>query len=216
MRSPLGPAAVELLDAGAVAGLPGSLSADGDDVVLAVAALGFEKAVQRQLADVKALCQQAGGVDVLREGAELEGAWAHLRELTDPSARGIALLKLAVPPARSAVALTAARDAARERGFTPIVQAHAGSGVVYLKLHPDAWDADRIGQLGGLVTRLRAFARGEGGSLVLEAGPVGAKQGPDGIDPWGDVGSSFPVMRALKENLDPKGTLNPSRFVGRL
>ena len=57
--------------------------------------------------------------------------------------------------------------------------------------------------------------RGEGGSLVLEACPVAAKQGEAGVDPWGEAGSGFPVMRALKENLDPKGTLNPGRFVGR-
>jgi glycolate oxidase FAD binding subunit len=67
-----------------------------------------------------------------------------------------------------------------------------------------------------LVARLRAFTRGEGGSLVLEACPVAATQDAAGIDPWGDVGSGFPVMRALKENLDPKGTLNPGRFVGHL
>jgi glycolate oxidase FAD binding subunit len=125
-------------------------------------------------------------------------------------------LKLAVPPARSAAALAAARRTAREDGFSPSTQAHAGSGVVYLKLQPDDWGSAWISRLAALVSRLRAFARGEGGSLVLEAGPVAAKQGPDAVDPWGEVGNSFPVMRALKENLDPKGTLNPGRFVGRL
>ena len=94
--------------------------------------------------------------------------------------------------------------------------AHAGSGVAYLKVRPEAWDDEAIGRLSGLVTRLRAFARGEGGSLVVEACPPAGKQGETGIDPWGEVGSGFPVMRALKENLDPKGTLNPGRFVGRL
>jgi glycolate oxidase FAD binding subunit len=73
-----------------------------------------------------------------------------------------------------------------------------------------------VSALAGLVSRLRGFTRGEGGSLVLEACPVAALQGAAGLDPWGDVGSGFPVMRALKENLDPKGTLNPGRFVGRL
>ncbi|MDP8922215.1 MAG: hypothetical protein M3O34_04975, partial [Chloroflexota bacterium] len=65
------------------------------------------------------------------------------------------------------------------------------------------------------VERARAYARGEGGSLVVEACPPAAKRLP-AFDVWGDPGSGFPVMRALKENLDPKGTLNPGRFVGRL
>ena len=131
----------------------------------------------------------------------------------------MALLKLAVPPARSTVALTTARMAAREVGFAPQLQAHAGSGVVYLKLQPGSWTAETLGRLASVVTQLRGFTRGEGGSLVLEACPLAALHGANGteaIDPWGDVGSGFPVMRALKENLDPKGTLNPGRFVGRL
>jgi glycolate oxidase FAD binding subunit len=216
MRSPLGPAAIELLDAGAAAGLPDGLSPEGDSVLLIVAATGFEKAVARQLADVGAICEKASGTQTVREGETLDAIWSLLREQSDPSASGLALLKLAVPPARSAVALTTARSAAQEAGFTPNTQAHAGSGVVYLRLEPDAWDADVIERLTLLVARLRAFTRGEGGSLVLEACPVAATQDAAGIDPWGDVGSGFPVMRALKENLDPKGTLNPGRFVGHL
>jgi glycolate oxidase FAD binding subunit len=152
----------------------------------------------------------------VRESDAVAGLWSALRELADPSLGGIALLKLAVPPSRSATTLQTARDAAREAGFTPVTQAHAGSGVVYLKLQAGSWDADRLRRLGTLTTRLREFVRGEGGSLVLEAAPAAVLAGDGGIDPWGDVGSGFPVMRALKENLDPKGTLNPGRFVGRL
>ena len=224
VRSPLGPAAIELLDDGAAIGLPGSVTAvlggrpsPGESgVLLIVAALGFERAVQRQLGDIQNLCVGAIGVQVIREGAALDDLWSYLRNVTDPSTAGIALLKLAVPPARSAVALATAHQAAREAGFGPSVAAHAGSGVAYLTVRPETWDDEAIGRLGGLVTWLRGFARGEGGSLVVEACPPAAKQGEIGIDPWGEVGSGFPVMRALKENLDPKGTLNPGRFVGRL
>lgn len=216
MRSPLGPAAVEVLDAGAAGGLPDGLSADGDGVVLVVSAQGFEKAVQRQLRDIQALCDQATGVQSIREGTALDGVWSTLRAYSDPSSSGLALLKLAVPPARSTVALATAHTAAQEAGFTPQTGSHAGSGVVYLRLQPESWTAEALSSLASLVTRLRGFARGEGGSLVLEACPLGALQGEAGIDPWGDVGSGFPVMRALKENLDPRGTLNPGRFVGRL
>src|SRR4029079_15834120 len=99
---------------------------------------------------------------------------------------------------------------------TPATMAHAGSGVAYLKVQPDTWDDETTGRLAGLVTRLRGFARGEGGSLVVEACPAAAKQVQHALDVWGEVGSGLAVMRALKENLDPKGTLNPGRFVGGL
>ncbi|MCC7371040.1 MAG: FAD-binding oxidoreductase [Chloroflexi bacterium] len=216
MRSPLGPAAIEVLDAGAAASLPDGLAVDGDGVVLVVSAQGFEKAIQRQLRDIQALCDQATGVQSIREGETLTSVWAALRSYSDPSAADLALLKLAVPPARGTVALATAHTAAQEAGFMPQTGAHAGSGVVYLRLQPDTWTTGALANLAALVTRLRGFARGEGGSLVLEACPLAALQGEAGIDPWGDAGSGFPVMRSLKENLDPKGTLNPGRFVGRL
>jgi glycolate oxidase FAD binding subunit len=168
------------------------------------------------LNDIRALCSKAEGTEAIREGETLDGIWSQLREHTDPSAAGVGLLKLAVPPARSASALTTAFRLAREQDLNPSTQAHAGSGVVYLKLAPTSWDIAGIGRLAALVAGLRAYARGQGGSLVLEAGPPAAKHRSDGIDPWGEVGSGFQVMRALKENLDPKGTLNPGRFVGRL
>ena len=92
---------------------------------------------------------------------------------------------------------------------------HAGSGIVYVRLESQSWDDDAVLRLGALVERSRTYVRGEGGSLVVEACPPGAKRLP-AFDVWGDAGTGFPVMRALKENLDPKGTLNPGRFVGRL
>jgi len=46
----------------------------------------------------------------------------------------------------------------------------------------------------------------EGGSLVILRGP---RQ-----DAWGDPGDALPLMRSLKQQFDPKGTLNPGRFVG--
>jgi len=33
------------------------------------------------------------------------------------------------------------------------------------------------------------------------------------LDTWGDVGDALPLMSALKSQLDPRGTLNPGRFV---
>src|SRR6266540_798386 len=127
----------------------------------------------------------------------------------------VALLKAAVPPARSPHALTALRDLATEIGFSPAVLSHAGSGIVYLRLWPSGWDqeSDASDRLASLVERGRSFARGEGGSLVVESCPAAAKTG---IDVWGEVGDAFPVMRSLKEKLDPNGRLNPGRFVGRL
>jgi FAD/FMN-containing dehydrogenase len=34
------------------------------------------------------------------------------------------------------------------------------------------------------------------------------------FDAWGDAGDGLPLMRAVKEQFDMLGTLNPGRFVG--
>jgi glycolate oxidase FAD binding subunit len=206
-------AAIELLDRAAAASVRPDAPVPDGGCLLVVVATGFEKAVDRQLRDLRAICAAAEVGDDVRSEGDVDGLWSALRELADPSEGGVALLKAAVPPARSAAALDSLRRLPDEAGFVPMLQARAGSGVVYLKLCPETWDAEAYGRLAGLVERARAFARGEGGSLVVEACPTEAKPG---LDVWGDPGNAFPVMRALKEKLDPNGTLNPGRFVGGL
>jgi glycolate oxidase FAD binding subunit len=56
-----------------------------------------------------------------------------------------------------------------------------------------------------------AAARGKG--IVFRAIPQSAR---GRIDAWGEPPASFPLMRALKANFDPKGLCNPGRFVGGL
>jgi len=34
------------------------------------------------------------------------------------------------------------------------------------------------------------------------------------FDAWGTAGDALPLMKAVKQQLDPKSTLNPGRFVG--
>jgi glycolate oxidase FAD binding subunit len=48
------------------------------------------------------------------------------------------------------------------------------------------------------------------GSLVILYRPPGMAP----IDAWGNTGDALPLMKAVKQQLDPKSTLNPCRFVG--
>jgi glycolate oxidase FAD binding subunit len=43
-----------------------------------------------------------------------------------------------------------------------------------------------------------------------------ALRSEEGIALWYPLPAAFPLMQRLKETLDPRGTLNPGRFVGRL
>jgi glycolate oxidase FAD binding subunit len=57
---------------------------------------------------------------------------------------------------------------------------------------------------------LRASLERAGGSLVIAHRPRAMPP----LDAWGEPGDALPLMRAVKQQFDPKGTLNPGRFVG--
>ena len=58
---------------------------------------------------------------------------------------------------------------------------------------------------------VRAASQRLGGSTVVEDCPESLK---GTIDMWGPPPSGFGVMQRLKEQFDPRGVLNPGRFVG--
>jgi glycolate dehydrogenase FAD-binding subunit len=67
---------------------------------------------------------------------------------------------------------------------------------------------------GVLVTaleRLRTALAARGGTLVVLRA---AREIKDRFDVWGSPGDALALMRRVKEQLDPRGTLNPGRFVG--
>ena len=61
------------------------------------------------------------------------------------------------------------------------------------------------------LTRLRAHAEKSSGSLVVLSAPPDIRER---FDAWGDPSDALPLMRAVKQQLDPHGILNPGRFVG--
>ena len=65
-----------------------------------------------------------------------------------------------------------------------------------------------------IVVPLRERLVAEGGSLVVERAPVDVKRV---VDVWGPIAEpALAVMKRLKTEFDPRGTLNPGRFVGGL
>jgi glycolate oxidase FAD binding subunit len=57
---------------------------------------------------------------------------------------------------------------------------------------------------------LRELFERSAGSLIVFYRPAAMPA----IDTWGGAGDAFPLMKAVKQQLDPRNTLNPGRFVG--
>ena len=68
----------------------------------------------------------------------------------------------------------------------------------------------KAGSLRGALQVLRGELEGQHGSLV-------ALHRPDkmpAFDAWGSAGDALALMKAVKQQLDRKNTLNPGRFAG--
>lgn len=219
LHSPLAPLALEVLSPSAaeLAGLPRMLA-----VALRVG--GYETTVARQRTDLGALATQYGGTRV----DTTDETWEAIRTLallttpvTGEASEGISvpgfrrwqrdvLVKAAAPIAESMRLLDLLAETLA--GFEPVVWAHGGNGVAYAACVPlgESADglADALRQARGRVAEL-----GSNASLVVERAPATLKAG---IDVWGDPGNSVRLMRAIKDQLDPRGLLNPGRYVGGL
>jgi glycolate oxidase FAD binding subunit len=111
-------------------------------------------------------------------------------------------LQIAVPPAATA------QTVGRLLRLNPdgAIQAHAGNGVIRVRLSPPM--LDRFGEL--VRSRLRPAVTGTGGKMVVLCCPEGEQLSRQ--DVWGPSGDGAVAMQAIKDRFDPKGLLNPGRF----
>jgi glycolate oxidase FAD binding subunit len=129
------------------------------------------------------------------------GVWAARQEIWSQPEGAIAKLSVLPSDIARTVSTIANVAATGPTNWTAVVQA-TGAGWLHL-------DGD-IPELPAMLRELRAEIEREGGSFVVLRQPPGATP----LDAWGNPGDALPLMRALKQQLDPRGTLNPGRFVG--
>lgn len=148
------------------------------------------------------------------EGDRSSAWWAQLVDAYAPDG-GIAI-KVSLPPSAVAGYIERLTALAVEASLPLKTHAYVTTGLVLAYAGPAAVDA-----LVRVIEQARALSVTSGGALVVTSAPVEVKQR---IDVWGDPStgseqapsSALPLMRRLKEQFDPRGTLNPGRYVGGL
>lgn len=213
LASPLTPSAICILDAGGVMQLlmhaPG-IAPPQTTALLLVRFGGIPHAVQRQLRDLRGLADTAGASqDEVADDATLWQAVADLPAAA--TAAPAARVKIAVLPTRVAEAMAIAQAVGQQHIKAVAQIAYAGNGLVYTTLRGYGPDDERNQRLAQAIAALRAAVATLGGTAVVEHAPLPVKQA---VDVWGPTRPDFRLMRALKDEFDPKGTLNPGRFVG--
>ncbi|MFQ5861009.1 MAG: FAD-binding oxidoreductase [Dehalococcoidia bacterium] len=210
------PRALEVLDATAWQALPGreGLEVLDSGGVLAARLAGRASAVARQTRELTGVLERHGA----RTPEQLDGAgdtafWEGLASLGwGQQEDALLMVKLSVPPAHVDEAVEGVRRLAEELPLALGLVVGVGHGLLRTLWWPaaDALKSESIAYA-GLVQRVREIAGGLGGHAVVERAPQQAKPL---LDVWGEPGGGLAVMRRIKEALDPKGMLNPGRFVG--
>ena len=137
-----------------------------------------------------------------------EGEMEFLGPLRPPELGGDeAAIKIAAPPAELAGVLDSVLGAAERRGVKTRITARAASGVTLVGL-----SGGDSGAQAEFVEELREIWTRRGGSVVLQRAPADLKKR---VGTWSTGGrDDLGLMRRVKEKFDPRGGLNPGRFIG--
>ena len=214
LHSPLVPARMVLLDAAAarLACAEASAEVGTKEPELWLEMHGSKRVIQRAQHDLESLAAAAGTAAAAVEGGQAEEVWTRVTDLAAWAAGpspGAALLKATLPDSAIEELISRAEQEAEGETVRLAAVAQLGVGVAHFcvlsEMAPPA--------IADFIRRLRAAAEALGGALIVERCPLGVKEA---MDVWGAPGSDFALMGKMKATWDPKGTLAPGRFLGRL
>ena len=164
---------------------------------------GFEESVSRHIRDTEAIAARLGlDTDVISTEMQ-EHLWDYVRDFS--LNRDDLVYRLTLPLSRLPEAITALSE--RNGGDAPAqIIADAASGTLWLSAAAGKANVEWF-------TDLISFAQERGGHAIIFAAPPRLKEN---LDVWGAPPSTLPLMRETKRQFDPKGLLNPGRFVAGL
>lgn len=165
-----------------------------DDALL-VRFIDTDAAVEHQLSSVRESLGEDLKATQLTE-AEAKAVWSEVADIDQHSIRVRFSVPLSAVPAEFEKAFLAHLEC--------VACADIGAGIIRVGF--DTEERKVVAQ----IKKLRSNAVAAGGSLVIEKAPAEVRRAADA---WGDVGSTAPLMRSLKDRFDPQSLLNPGKFV---
>jgi glycolate oxidase FAD binding subunit len=168
------------------------------DEALLIRFINSAAAVEHQLDWVTRALDDTSSGAVLTSG-EANAVWAAVANFDQQDIR----VRLSVPLS----AVSAEFEKALLDHWECVATVDIGAGIIRMAFNTDVESAvDKI-------SRLRVSAASVNGSLVIEQAAAEVRRRSDA---WGDIGSTAGLMRAIKSRFDPKGLLNPGRFVSEI
>jgi len=203
LGSDLIPSALELVDGEALRRL-----GHGGGAALLVGLDGIAEQVDWEVGELgRVLGPLGAGATTVLDAAERDDAWRAVAGLGRPGHEQVAaVMKWGVLPTQLADLMETGAAAAQRNGVTAVLTAHAGVGIATAVLAGGTGTNAVVATL----TEWRALANGVGGHAMVEWAPLAVKER---VAVWDTAGPALRLMKGIKERLDPRGILNPGRFV---
>ena len=179
---------------------------------LAVRLGGRPLTLERQMRECSAICVGQGAATV--ETLDETDASTFWRRLTDfgwgQDSLPVIAARTSLEPARISELYDALAQASDGREFEQTLLSDHGYGTVLIRWFDDG-DGASPDEVSKAVDRARDAVHTVGGRLIVERCPLEVKRR---FDVWDDIDEPLAIMRRMKDQYDPKGVLNPGRFVG--
>jgi glycolate oxidase FAD binding subunit len=157
----------------------------------------------------------SGGIDAKTQTASfLLKQFGEVRTLSQEEADRLGpltsdqvVLKIGAPPVDLAAVLESVLGAAERKSLAhPRITGHAGTGVTLVGFSEETEDG-----AAGFVEEMREIWVRRGGYVTLQRAPSTLKQR---VSTWDNGGDYLGLVRRVKEKFDPRGGMNPGRFLG--
>jgi len=214
LRSQFLPSSIEILNRTALKKMKPSAPQQGS-YLMAIKLEGVAEGVDRQVAEMGERAKKGGCLEPAVLHSELHSSfWKALRDFSEGLAEdgsGFISFKSNFLISRCGEMIGSYEKTANESGIDCALICHSGSGVLYSYALAGNGVQSKKKSLLNLAKEFSVAAARNEGRLVVESSPPAFKKG---MDVWGEQRGDYEIMRRLKREIDPKGILNPGRFVG--
>jgi glycolate oxidase FAD binding subunit len=186
VTSQLIPASIELLNATAADKTTNRIPSHKGKYVVAIELEGFAESVERQLSQIGEMGKKSRALDLVS-------------------------LKSNVLISKSEDLLRSCEKKAQDLGLDCAFINHCGNGILSSHVLVGEELDSKVDSIVELVTQFTSEASQYEGNLVVESSPPSIKER---VNIWGEPRNDYRIMRRIKEQIDPAGTLNPGRFIG--
>ena len=210
LSQPFAPQALHILSPAAAHRMQDSNVSSGSGPVAIALIAGRPASVKRRVEDTTSAWRDATTALHIAEQEAIELAEALADLPVNPSDPPSVCVRLNTSP--DALEQLLALDEQGIGGEPPGIVADAGFGGGRL-MWWGGFSGENPVQVAEHLRQIQFAAASLGGDAIVETSPQAVREL---IDVWGPAPSGMEIMRRIKRQFDPKGLLNPGRFIGGL